>query len=98
MENLALEAVGVGYNIVILNPTLVLGPGDTHLSSSEILVMIARGMAKAVPPGIVNIIDARDAGEAHIHAARIGKTGQRYILGGDNYPIMDAARILADIA
>ena len=33
MENIALEATGVGYDIVILNPALVLGPGDLHLST-----------------------------------------------------------------
>jgi dihydroflavonol-4-reductase len=98
MENLVFDAVGVGYDIVILNPTLVLGPGDSHLSSSEVLVMIAQGKAKAAPPGIVNIIDARDAARAHVHAARIGKPGERYILGGDNYPILEAIKILADIA
>jgi dihydroflavonol-4-reductase len=98
MENLALEAVGVGYDIVILNPTLVLGPGDVHISSSEILLMIAKGKARAVPPGVVNIIDARDAAAAHVIAARIGKTGQRYILGGDNYSIREAVEIIGGIA
>jgi len=98
MENLVLEAAGVGYDIVILNPTLVLGPGDVHISSSEILLMIAKGQARAVPPGVINIIDARDAAAAHIVAARIGKIGQRYILGGDNYPIQVAVEIIASIA
>ncbi len=98
MENLALEAAGVGYDIVILNPTLVFGPGDVHISSSEILLLIAKGQARAVPPGVINIIDARDAAAAHVVAARIGKTGQRYILGGDNYPIEDAVKIIGGIA
>ena len=98
MENMALEAAGVGYDIVILNPTLVLGPGDVHISTGEVLLMIARGQAKAIPSGEINIIDVRDAAEAHINAARIGKRGQRYILGGSNYTLMDAAAILADIA
>lgn len=98
MEELALEACGVGCEIVILNPTLVMGPGDTHLSSSEILLLIARGKAWAVPPGTINIIDARDLAEAQISAARKGRSGQRYILGGDNYPIREAAAIIAEIA
>ncbi len=98
MENVALEASEVGYDIVILNPTLVLGPGDVHLSTGDILLMFARGKAKAVPPGILNVIDVRDAAEAHINAARIGKRGQRYILGGSNYPIQEAAAIFANIA
>ncbi len=97
MENLALEASGVGYDIVILNPTLVLGPGDIHLSTGEILLMFSRGKAKAIPPGILNVIDVRDAAEAHINAVRIGKSGQRYILGGSNYPIKEAAEIIADL-
>jgi len=98
MENLALEASGVGYDIVILNPTLVLGPGDVHISTGEILLMFATGKAKAIPPGVVNVIDVRDVAEAHINAARIGKRGQRYILGGSNYRIEEAAAIFADIA
>jgi dihydroflavonol-4-reductase len=98
MENIVLDAASEGYDIVVLNPTLVLGPGDIHLSSGEILVMVARGKAKAVPPGIVNIIDVRDLAEAHINAARIGKSGERYIIGGLNYPIHEAAVTMADIA
>jgi len=98
MEKLALEASGVGYDIVILNPTLVLGPGDIHLSTGEILLMFAQGKAKFSVPGVVNIVDVRDAAEAHINAARIGRRGQRYILGGSNYPIPEAAAIFADLA
>ncbi|MGB2965769.1 MAG: NAD-dependent epimerase/dehydratase family protein [Anaerolineales bacterium] len=98
MENIALEAAAVGYDIVILNPTTVFGPGDVHVSTGEILVTIAKGKAKAVPPGMINIIDVRDAAEAHINAARIGKTGERYILGGMNYSIQEAVEIIADIA
>jgi len=98
MENLALEASGVGYEIVILIPTLVLGPGDVHLSTGEILLMFAQNKVKAIPPGILNVVDVRDAAEAHINAARIGKRGQRYILGGSNYRIEEAAAIFAEIA
>ncbi len=98
MENLALEASGVGYDIVILNPTLVLGPGDVHLSTGQILVMIAQGKGKFIPPGMLNVVDVRDAAEAHINAARIGKRGHRYILGGSNYTVAEAAAIFAEIA
>ncbi len=98
MENIALEAARVGYDIVVLNPTAVFGPGDVHLSTGEILLTIARGKARAVPPGMINIIDVRDAAAAHINAARIGKSGQRYILGGTNYSILEAVTTIADIA
>lgn len=98
MEGLALEAARVGYNIVILNPTLVLGPGDVHLATGEIMLAIARGRAWLVPPGTINIIDVRDAAQAHINAARLGRPGERYILGGNNYSSIEAASAIARIA
>jgi dihydroflavonol-4-reductase len=98
MEGLALEAARVGYNIVILNPTLVLGPGDVHLATGEIVLAIARGWGRFLPPGIINIIDVRDNAAGHINAARVGQAGQRYILGGSNYSIKEAAASIALIA
>lgn len=98
MEKVALEAARVGYDIVVLNPTTVFGPGDVHCSTGQILLMIAEGKVKAIPQGMINIIDVRDAAAAHINAARIGKTGERYILGGANYSILEAAGVIADIA
>jgi dihydroflavonol-4-reductase len=99
MEKIALEAESRnGLDVVVLNPTLVLGPGDTHLSTGEILLMVAKGRVKAVPSGTLNIIDARDTAEAHINAARIGKRGERYILGGLNYSIQEAVTVMAKIA
>ena len=98
MEGYALEAASVGYDIVILNPTTVFGPGDVHVSTGQVLILIAQGKAKLIPPGTINIVDVRDVAEAHINAARIGKTGQRYILGGTNFTIAAAVKIIADIA
>ena len=98
MEKIAFDAIGVGYDIVILNPTLVLGPGDIHLSTGQVLVAFAQGKALALPSGDVNIIDVRDTGAAHINAARYGRSGQRYILGGVNYPISEAGQIIAELA
>ncbi len=98
MEKQALGAVDQGCDIVIVNPALVLGPGDVHLSTGEIVVMIAQGKAIGAPSGMMNIIDVRDTAEAQIQAARRGRTGQRYILGGENYKLMEAISIIARAA
>ncbi len=98
MEKQALDAVDQGCDIVIVNPTLVLGPGDVHLSTGEIVVMIAQGKAIAAPTGMMNIIDVRDNAKAQIQAARRGRTGQRYILGGENYNLMELVSIIARAA
>jgi dihydroflavonol-4-reductase len=98
MENIALQKAADGDEIVVMNPTTVFGPGDTKLSTGLILVLIAQGKALAVPPGMINIIDVRDVAQAHINAARTGKKGERYILGGDNYSLMEAVSIIANLA
>ena len=98
MEKSVLETASAGFDVVVLNPTLVLGPDDVHLSTGEIPLMVAKAKAKAVPPGIVNIIDVRDLASSQINAARIGKSGERYIIGGLNYSIQEVVTIMADIA
>jgi dihydroflavonol-4-reductase len=98
MEHITLEAASVGYDIVVLNPTTVFGPGDIHLRTGRILVMITEGKVNVVPPGLINIVDVRDVAAGHINAARIGRVGQRYILGGLNYKISEAVRIIAELA
>ena len=98
MEALALQAHEQGLEVVILNPTLIFGPGDVHLSTGEILLAVAEGKAAAVPPGWINIIDARDAAEAHVAAVRLGRSGERYILGGENLSIPEAVEVIARLA
>ncbi len=95
MEDRVLQAAEEGLFAVVLNPTTVFGPGDVHLSTGEILTLLASGKAFAAPEGIVNIIDVRDVAEAHISAAVNGKPGERYILGGENYQIREAAEVIA---
>lgn len=74
-----------GPEIVILNPSLLLGPGDKRLSSTEdILRFLARDIP-VIPPGGVNFVDVRDVAEAFVSAMATGRSGERYLLGGPNW-------------
>jgi dihydroflavonol-4-reductase len=80
-ERLAVE-------VVAANPAYVLGatlnraiPGET---STRIVANYLRGRLPAVVDSYTNIVDAEDVAEGHLLAARQGKPGERYILGGDN--------------
>jgi len=90
MEEAVLEAVKDGLDAVVLNPTAVIGPGDVHLTMGQLLIMVARGQAVAWLPGEINVVDVRDVAKAHIAAAEMGRTGERYILGGHNYTVKEA--------
>lgn len=87
MEQQVLEAAGEGMDAVILNPTAVFGPGDVNLATGRILIWIARGLALIVPPGTINVIDVRDTAAAHIQSFSRGRSGERYILGGQNLTV-----------
>jgi len=85
-EMAALERFnGKGLRLVIMNPSLLLGPGDDRLSSTKmILDFMARKIA-AVPSGGVSFVDARDAAKAFRVAMRKGRHGERYLLGAANW-------------
>ncbi len=73
-----------GPEVIILNPSLLLGPGDTRLSSTEdVLRFLARDIP-VIPPGGVNFVDVRDVAEAFRSAMEKGLSGERYLLGGPN--------------
>lgn len=70
--------------LVIVNPSLLLGPGDDRRSSTNDVRLFLMGQIKAVPAGGLNLIDARDAAAAVASAMRSGTVGERYLLGGEN--------------
>lgn len=74
-----------GPELVILNPSLLLGPGDHRLSSTEDVLRLLAGEIPAVPPGGVNFVDVRDAADAFVAAAERGRAFERYLLGGPNW-------------
>ena len=76
------RAIRRGLDCVILNPTVIIGPGDLNQISSSVVIEAARGsVPPTVPPGGVTLIDVRDVAEAHVAAAERGRTGERYLLG-----------------
>jgi dihydroflavonol-4-reductase len=84
-EKVALDAHRRGrLPVVVLNPSLLLGPDDEGLSSSQILIRFHREEIAAIPPGGINFVDVRDVAAATVAAATQGAPGERYLLGGLN--------------
>lgn len=74
-----------GIEIVAVNPSLLLGPGDYRMSSTGDVARFLRREIPVVPSGGVNFVDARDAARAMAAAMRRGRAGERYLLGGPNW-------------
>ncbi|MEX1071614.1 MAG: NAD-dependent epimerase/dehydratase family protein [Anaerolineales bacterium] len=94
MEQMALAA-NDGLEVVVTNPTAVFGPGDVHLTLGGLLLLVAHGYAVIWLPALVNVIDVRDVAAAHILAAKVGKPGERYILGAHNFTVRETIGIVA---
>ncbi len=75
---------GDGRKLVIMNPSLLLGPDDERLSSTKpVLDFLARKIPYT-PSGGLNFVDARDAASAFIAALEKGNHQEKYLLGAAN--------------
>jgi dihydroflavonol-4-reductase len=74
-----------GLEVIVVCPSLLLGPGDDRLSSSGDVLKFLTGSIPTIPPGGLNFVDARDAAFALVLAMRLGRPGQRYLTGGPNW-------------
>jgi dihydroflavonol-4-reductase len=72
------------FEVMAVNPSLVLGPGDLRGSSTEDVRLFLEGKIAAVPSGGISYVDARDAAEAMVLALERGKGGRRYLVGASN--------------
>jgi dihydroflavonol-4-reductase len=84
-EEAARRACRDRVELVMLNPSLLLGPGDDRLSSTRpVLQFLAREIA-LVPPGGLNFVDVRDVAALLPVAMERGAAGERYLVGGYNW-------------
>lgn len=86
-----------GQDVVIVNPVIVMGPGDLNMISGRFITEISRlRWLVPVPPGGVGVVDVRDVARWHIAAAERGRQGERYILGAANYSYREWFGMVAD--
>jgi dihydroflavonol-4-reductase len=78
-----------GLPLVVLNPSLLLGPGDARLSSTDVVYKFMERRVPAMPSGGLSFVDVRDAARAFAAALTRGQPGQRYLLGGANMTFRD---------
>jgi dihydroflavonol-4-reductase len=87
-ERAALERGG-RLEVVSVNPSLLLGPGDVNGSSTEDVRLFLEGAVPAVPAGGLSFVDVRDAAEAMVLAMARGGPGERYLLGACNLTVRE---------
>lgn len=85
-----------GQNIVIVNPSTPVGPGDVKPTpTGQMILDAARGKMPAYVNTGLNIVHVDDVAQGHLLALEKGVSGQAYILGAENMMLRDLLRMIA---
>jgi dihydroflavonol-4-reductase len=98
-EQAVLRMIEKGIPIVIVTPTLPVGPGDRNQTPpTRMAVAFCRGELPAYLDCRFNLVDARDVAQGMVRAMERGRPGIRYLLGGANHRLYEWLQILGRAA
>ncbi|MBA2482869.1 MAG: NAD-dependent epimerase/dehydratase family protein [Nitrosomonas sp.] len=96
-EEAVFRMVREGAPIIVVSPTLPVGPGDRlQTPPTRMSLAFCRGKLPAYLECQFNLIDARDVAIGMTLAMKKGKTGIRYLLGAENLDLSGWLRILGE--
>ena len=78
-----------GLDGVILHPGFMLGRFDWKPSSAEMMLSVARLKPPFAPAGGASVADVRDVAQGVVAAITLSRTGENYILGGQNISYLE---------
>ncbi|MEX2632238.1 MAG: NAD-dependent epimerase/dehydratase family protein [Tistlia sp.] len=97
-EQAAREAAQAGDPVVIVRPSVPVGPGDRGMGPFSRMVRdFSKGRIKAYLRGNVNLIDVRDVASGIWVAAQRGAPGRPYLLVNENWTIVEVMRFLSEL-
>jgi dihydroflavonol-4-reductase len=84
-EQIALEAGRSGMDVVVVNPTTPVGERDIKPTpTGRIVVDFLKKKFPAYVDTGLNLVDVKECALGHVAALEKGRSGERYILGGEN--------------
>lgn len=97
-EQVAVDAAKSGVDVVIVNPSTPIGERDIKPTPTGRIVVdfLKRKFPAYVETGL-NLVDATECARGHVQALEKGRSGERYILGGENLTLKQILDRLAAI-
>jgi dihydroflavonol-4-reductase len=96
-EKEILRAVKQGLDAVMVNPTVIIGPRDIHFHGGQLIRDIHRKKIFYYVRGGMSVVYVDDVVRGHLLAAHHGRTGERYILSGENLSHREIISITASV-
>lgn len=94
-EEIVWNFIRNGLNAVIVNPGVILGPGDWNRGSSQYFSRISKGMP-FYTKGITSYVDVRDVVNAMISLMKSDVAGERFIISSENISFQDIFSAIAE--
>lgn len=96
-ERRALKGLDHGMKVVILNPAMVVGPHDDS-NWGRLFFALRDGNLPGVTRGNMSVGHVREVAKTHLSAVENGRSGERYLLGGENIEFAEFIKIMAEIS
>jgi dihydroflavonol-4-reductase len=97
-EEVALAAGHDGIDVVVVNPSTPVGEQDIKPTpTGRIVVDFLKKKFPAYVDTGLNLVDVRECARGHVAALEKGRSGERYILGGENLTLKQILDKLAAI-
>jgi dihydroflavonol-4-reductase len=97
-EQVAIEAAQSGMNVVVVNPSTPVGERDIKPTpTGRIVVDFLKKKFPAYVDTGLNLVDVTECARGHLAALEKGRSGERYILGGENLTLKQILDKLAAI-
>lgn len=89
------RGMGEGLDVVVLNPSTILGYGNWHQSSCAIFKTVYEEFPW-YPGGINGFVDVEDVAKAAVQLMESEVVNQRFIVSGENWPLRQLMNTIAD--
>ncbi len=90
-------AIRNGLDCVIVNPAFVFGAGDVNFNAGRLIKDVYHKKVPFYPLGGVCVVDVEIVVEGIIKAMEKGRTGERYILGGENLTFRELGNTISGV-
>ena len=89
------RGIAEGLKAVIVNPSVILGAGDSTKSSSKLFAQVQKGL-RFHTPGITGFVDVRDVSRCMLLLMEQEHYGERFILSANNLSYRELFNMIAD--
>jgi len=98
-EHEVLRAGAAGLPVVLVHPTFPVGEGDSAPTpTGRTILEFLNGRIPAYVDTALNVVHVDDVARGHVLAARRGRPGRSYVLGGENMTLQELLAALASVS